>query len=333
MAEIRLKSSEFRRDREATWRQLERLVDKIERGGLKSLSATELTALPMLYRATVSSLSVARTIALDWNLLSYLETLSLRAYTCVYGTRQGLGAVVRSFLARDLPRAVRAARWHVLIAAALLALGVLIGWLLVAQDMAYFHLFVPLDLAGSRGPMSSREDLAAVLFDNSDTAAVHLLTFSSSLFIHNLEVGILGFALGIALALPTVGLTAYQGLILGAMCGLYADRGLTTEFIAWLLVHGVTELLAITLCFAGGLKLGETVLFPGRLTRRDALARNGPEAAKLVICGIAMLAVAALLEGIVRQVVTDTGVRLAIGATTAAGWAAYFLLAGRAPRS
>ena len=60
-----LKSYEFRREREASWRRLERLVSFVERGSLDALSDRERIELPMLYRSTLSSLSVARSISLD----------------------------------------------------------------------------------------------------------------------------------------------------------------------------------------------------------------------------------------------------------------------------
>ena len=110
---IALKSSEFRKGREQGWRDLETLVLRFERRGVRSLSLDELERLPILYRAALSSLSVARTIALDRNLLLYLENLALRAFLVVYGPRIDPVAGVRDFLRRDLPAAVRAARWHV----------------------------------------------------------------------------------------------------------------------------------------------------------------------------------------------------------------------------
>ena len=85
--ELVLKSSEFRKGRQDSWRELEGLVGRVERRGVRSLSLDELQRLPILYRAALSSLSVARTIALDRNLLLYLESLALRAFLAVYGPR------------------------------------------------------------------------------------------------------------------------------------------------------------------------------------------------------------------------------------------------------
>src|ERR1700745_2015490 len=86
--EIVLKSSEFRKGRAEGWLELERLVTRVERQGIRRLSWDELQRLPILYRAALSSLSVARTIVLDRNLLLYLETLSTRGFLRVYGPRR-----------------------------------------------------------------------------------------------------------------------------------------------------------------------------------------------------------------------------------------------------
>ena len=67
-----MRSVEFRREREATWNELEGLITAADKRGLRSLSAEERARLPHLYRATLSSLSVARSISLDQALTTYL---------------------------------------------------------------------------------------------------------------------------------------------------------------------------------------------------------------------------------------------------------------------
>src|SRR5262249_39541166 len=114
-AELVLKSREFRKGREEGWRELEQLVQRVERRGARSLAVDELERLPMLYRAALSSLSVSRTIALDRNLLLYLENLALRAYLVVYAPRANPLDGLRAYFTHDLPATVRAARWHILI--------------------------------------------------------------------------------------------------------------------------------------------------------------------------------------------------------------------------
>ena len=54
-----LRSYEFRREREKSWRELEKLIARANSSGIRSLSATELNRLPALYRAAASSLNAA----------------------------------------------------------------------------------------------------------------------------------------------------------------------------------------------------------------------------------------------------------------------------------
>ena len=62
---LALKSHEFRKEREAGWTELDQLVAIARERGIDSLSTADLRRLPLLYRAALSSLSVARAIALD----------------------------------------------------------------------------------------------------------------------------------------------------------------------------------------------------------------------------------------------------------------------------
>jgi uncharacterized membrane protein SpoIIM required for sporulation len=332
-SELILKSSEFRRGREASWRELEGLVARVERRGTRALSLEELQRLPILYRAAISSLSVARTIALDRNLLLYLESLALRAFLAVYGPSASPWEGLRAFFASELPAAVRSARWHILIAALALLVGTVAGFLLTIQDEAWFWSLVPSGLGGGRGPSSTRADLYdKEIFAPWPGAAESFGIFANVLFSHNTLVGILTFGLGLGAGVPTIMLTVYQGLPLGAFIALHYNRDLTVDFLGWLAIHGVTELGALILFAAGGLVIAEKILFPGRYSRLENLALHGRLAAQMAAGAILMLFVAAILEGGFRQLVQSTPLRFAIGFGVGALWLVYFCYGGRGAR-
>jgi len=324
-----LRSTLFRREREATWKRLADLVARIERNGIATSSAADLLELPVLYRATVSSLSVARAISLDRNLLVYLESLTARAYFCVYGARQRFGEVFRHFVAVGLPRTVRAARWHIALAAVILALGVATGWILVDLDSAWFYSLVDPQTAGGRDPEASSTLLRNTIYDEDSHLTDLLIAFASFLFTRNATIGIMCFALGFALGLPVVYLLFVNGLGLGAFFAVFAAHGLAADFAGWIAIHGTSELGAIILCGAAGFRMGEAVAFPGRLKRSAALKTRGRDATIIVLGAIAMLFAAALLEGLGRQLIDDMGWRFAVGGAALAGWFAYFGLSGR----
>ena len=331
--ELVLKSREFRKGREDGWRELEELVRRVERRGMRSLSLAELERLPMLYRAALSSLSVARTIALDRNLLLYLENLALRAYLAVYGPRVSPIEGLRAFFMQDLPAAVRAARWHILIAALALLVGIAVGFILTVQDEAWFSAFMPAGLAGGRGPASTAASLRdKELFAPWPGPVEAFGVFANVLFSHNTLVGLLSFGLGLAAGIPTLLLVAYQGLGLGAFVALHYDRGLLVDCLGWLSIHGTTELGALILLSAAGLVIADKILFPGRYSRVENLALHGRQAALIAVGGILMLFVAGILEGGFRQLVQSTSLRFAIGWTIAALWLIYFSRCGKGAR-
>jgi uncharacterized membrane protein SpoIIM required for sporulation len=331
--EIVLKSSEFRKGRAEGWLELERLVTRVERQGIRRLSLDELQRLPILYRAALSSLSVARTIVLDRNLLLYLETLSTRAFLAVYGPRANPITGLRAFFAQELPAAVRSARWHILITAITMLLGVVVGFMLTVQDETWFNSFVPSGLSGGRGPSSTRADLLnREIFAPWPGLVESFGIFAGVLFNHNTLIGIMMFGLGMGIGIPTIMLTLYQGLPLGAFIALHHNRDLTIDFLGWLSIHGVTELGGIILFGAGGLVIAEKMLFPGRYSRLENLAMHGRLAGQMAVGAVIMLFAAAFLEGGFRQLIHSTPLRFAIGFGVGALWIAYFSLAGKGQR-
>jgi uncharacterized membrane protein SpoIIM required for sporulation len=323
---ITLKSAEFRRTREQGWLDLETLIGVVERRGVRALAPPDLQRLPQLYRSALSSLSVARAIALDRSLLLYLESLALRAYLAIYSPRVTLAEAGRQFL-YAFPAAVLSARRHVLIAFLAMAIGAIAGFWLTVEDESWFTTFVPGWLSDGRGVASTHASLlSGEIFAPWPGFAVSLGIAANFLFSHNTVVGIMAFSLGLFAGVPTVVLLAYQGLTLGAFLALHYDRDLTVDFLGWIAIHGVTELSAIVLFGAGGLVLAEKMLFPDRYSRVDSLALHGRRAAEIAVGAVMMLFVAAILEGEFRQLVASTPWRFVIGGATAVGWLSYICL-------
>jgi uncharacterized membrane protein SpoIIM required for sporulation len=325
MKRATLKSSQFRKEREASWRELDALVGRMEQKSTVELEPSELMRLPSLYRAALSSLSVARAISLDRSLLAYLENLANRAYFQIYGPRAGLGEVLAGFFGRSWPAAVRAIGRPVLLSIVVMTLSALAGYWLTTGDVEWYYTLMPEDLAGGRSPASSTESLRAALYDGGDEDGGSLTVFSSFLFVHNSRIALLCFALGIALGVPTLLLLVSNGLMLGCFFALYAGRGLGFELGGWLIIHGGTELLAVALCGGAGLAIADAFLFPSQRTRLQSLAERGRVAGLVAVGAVVMLLIAGILEGIGRQVITDDFMRYTIGLGMLALWSLYFL--------
>jgi uncharacterized membrane protein SpoIIM required for sporulation len=317
-----LRSDRFRLDREADWQRLEAIVTRMEKGRLRGISDEDLLALPGLYRTVASSLSIARETSLDAATLGYLEALVQRAWFVVYGPRSSLFEWLRGFLGGGWSAAVRAIGFDILVALGVMIAGVVVGWLLVAHDPEWYYALVGRGMAGPRVPGANAEVLRGTLFDGPKQDG--LSVFAAQLFSNNAQVSILAFALGFAFGIPTLLLLVQNLALLGAMAWLYHGAGLLPEFAGWISVHGTTELFAILLAGAAGLHIGRALAFPGDRPLLQASAEAGRRAAVVMTGVVLMLVVAALLEGFARQLVNDTGGRLAIGGFMLAAWCAYF---------
>lgn len=324
-----LRSERFRSEREDDWRELDRLIRKAERRSVRALSVDELLNLPVLYRSAMSALASARATSLDQALVVYLESLCSRAYYFIYGVRSRPLERVADYLARGLPAEVKAIWRETLISAGIFVLGAVVAFALVHADPDWFYSFVSDGMTQGRDPSATREFLRSTLYDSD---AEGLSFFASFLFTNNAHVALFAFALGFMLGLPTVYLIASTGCSLGALLAVFSAQGLGFELGGWLSIHGVTEISAIILAGAAGMRIGWRMGFPGESSRMDALVAAGRRGAMVMGGVVIMLACAGLLEGFGRQLITNDWARYGIGAASGVFWLIYFYLPRRKAR-
>ncbi|TNE64352.1 MAG: stage II sporulation protein M [Alphaproteobacteria bacterium] len=330
MATPGTKSYQFRMERQEGWLQLEDYVRRAEKDGIAALSAREVFELPHLYRGALSSLSVARSISLDRNVVDYLENLTARAYFLLYGHQRPAGQAFMRLLARSVPDAVRSISREFLIITAVFLIGLFAAFFLVLENPDWYFTFIDQSMAQGRQPGASVEDLREPLYAVKDVGD-GLDVFATQLFTHNAQVGLMAFALGFALGIPTLWLVFANGSTLGAFLALYYSKGLLFEIGGWLIIHGSTEILAILLCGAAGLAIARHYIFPGRMSRLQALAVHGRKAALVAFGCLLMFLLAGLLEGFGRQQIVSDGLRYGIGIFMLGLWTLYYLRAGRGP--
>jgi uncharacterized membrane protein SpoIIM required for sporulation len=314
-------ATRFRKAHEGDWARLDQLVTRMEKRSIRSLSDDDLLALPGLYRTTISSLSVARDTSLDRALIAYLEQLCTRAYFQIYGVQTPAHRQIARFFAHGWPEAVRALWRETLICVLLTAGAAILAYLLIRNDPSWFYSMIPEGLTEGRDPSASAVFLRSTLYEKHQD---FLMVFATFLFTHNAQIAIFAFALGFAFGVPSLLLILYNGLMLGAILEVFAAKGLGENMAAWLMIHGTTEMFAICIAGAAGLKIGTAIAFPGADSRMAAAVKAGRISATAMIGVVLMLAVAGLLEGVGRQTVESDGLRAAIGIAVLTGWLVYF---------
>jgi uncharacterized membrane protein SpoIIM required for sporulation len=305
------------------WDELEALLGKA-RKSLYRMSPEELSRLDVLYRRTTVHLAQVATRTTDAPLIAYLNGLTAAAHSLIYlpprkSAWQGAGKFAALGFARLVAR-----RWpYHAASAALLIAGALLGYFASMHDpLAAYALMMPGDV---RSPGSTPEQLQEVLRHGRDTGGGEKFAFASMLFGHNLNVGIMAMALGVLGGVFTTVLILYNGMTLGAFVAIHHRAGIHSELWAWILPHGITELLAIVLFGGIGLLFAQAVISPGLLSRAESLKRTGIEAGQMCLGAGVMLVLAAVAESYLRQSHLRAAGRLAFAAGTALFWTLYFV--------
>jgi uncharacterized membrane protein SpoIIM required for sporulation len=310
------------RDQTATQRFGE-LLDRAESLGWR-LSFEELRELARLYRISSARLAILRSRDRDPEAIHHLNALCVRAYTHLQVSAPRPQRVRSFFLARFPATLAATARLQALVALLMLG-GAMVGWTLVSVNPAALGACVP----ASMYPPIMLERLAGSASERARFLAHSQLDFgsksifSASLVLHNTKVGLLAFTTGILAGIPTVLLVFYNGLTLGAFVWIFSrDRG-WPMFWAWLLPHAIPELLAVTLCAAGGLAVAKAVVAPGRDGVAAALRHAAVPALYLVLGAFPLFIVAAAMESFVRESALSAGARFVAAAAALTGIAVY----------
>ncbi len=306
--------------RKREWERLEKLIQLIERDGVRPLSQTELVEFGQLYRRGASDLAIAQRDFPNHDVAVYLNQLMSRAHPVVYRGEPLIWRRLKNFYRRGLPQLYRETLPFMAAAALLL----FIPWL-AAGIAIYFnpsgasYILPPSLIADIESGTRWWQDLNEA---NQVGAALIMR--------NNLSVAFLAYAGGILLGLLTVYVLAMNGVTFGAVFGLlhyYNHQAPLYEFVAG---HAFLELSEIVMAGGCGLLLGYALLRPGLLSRRDALGNAAQKSIRLLLGTAPLLIVAGAIEGLISPSdAIPALVKLGIGLLTGILLYAYLFLVGR----
>jgi uncharacterized membrane protein SpoIIM required for sporulation len=226
-------------------------------------------------------------------LIQRLEGLVTRGYQVLHRPRPGTTRELIRFVVHDFPVAVRA-EWRMVALATLLFLGPgVLSLIAVLIDPAFIYALVPVE-AVDQLEASYRVDNER--FGLQRGASTDLMMFGHYIR-HNIGIAFQCFATGLLWGIGSMFFLVYNGVVLGAMSAHIINLDYNVTFFSFVISHGSFELTAIVLAGAAGLKLGLSLLLPGRQRRVDALKSACVPASRIIAGVILMLVMAAFLEG------------------------------------
>lgn len=291
------------------WSRLEAAAQQAETHGLKSLDAGELREFGLLYRQAAADLSAVRTDAGSRTLEEYLNGLVARAHNFIYSGKQMGWRSVGRFMAWQYPRIFRRLLPYTAAATGLCLAGALLGVIVTLVRPEFMHAMLGQKMIDTIEQHRMWTDSIVGLEPQA----------ASGIMTNNIGVCFATFAGGLTAGIWTVLLMFGNGFQIGVIAVACAQHGMSLSLWSFVAAHGALELPSIFISGGAGLRLAAGILFPGYLRRRDALARAGSEAVRLLAGVVPLLVIAGTIEGFLSPSKAPVGVKFGLSAVLFAG--------------
>lgn len=316
-------STRWLEKRKPHWSKLEGLLNQSAKGGLKSLSRSDLQELSLLYRQTAADLAALREDRGSMHFARYINQLLVRAHNTIYSGRKASPKAVVSFFLHSYPAAFRRNLNQCLLAVAIFAVAGVVGAVLTYQNPDFKVKLL--------GPQMVETIDRHEMWTHSIVGIKPLA--SSAIMTNNMSVGFTTFALGITGGVGTVYMMAFNGLLIGVIGVACWLAGMSLQLWSFVAPHGVLELPAIFIAGGAGFRIAQGLLFPGVLPRRESLVRAGSEAVQLLLGTIPILIIAGLIEAFVSPTGLAVSLKFSLAASLFVLLGVYLFGMGRRPRN
>ncbi len=278
---------EFLQRRRQSWQQLENLLGRANRE-LSRMSQQEIDHLGQLYRLATSDLALAQRDFPGQQVTVYLNQLVGRAHWVIYRGEPLRWRGLTTFFRRTFPQLYRALLPYTTLAFALFTLTALAAFAVVAANPDAVYVL--------EGP-AIRPLVREVEDGKLWTEIAPSVRSAASAFIltNNIRVTFIAFAGGITGGLLTAWVILQNGLHLGGIFGLLTVHGLAGGLAEFVVAHGFIELSVIFAAGGCGLYMGDGLIRPGLLSRREALVQRGQVAVRVILGCAPLLVVAGLI--------------------------------------
>jgi len=294
--------------RTESWRRHESLLSM--QRGRKDLQSEDVLEFVHGYRSLSRDVSLARHALPGSQITMYLESLLLRSFDVIHRKPQNLARQFIYLLRYELPLVIHELRGAIIACLSIFLFSAFIGWWLV-------HTYPELISMFASPKMIDTVQKGGLWTDNILNVAPSSI-LSQTIMLNNIVVTMTAFVLGTLYGLGTLYIMSLNGAMLGAVFAFTARYNLADRLFEFIIAHGIVELSVIILAGAAGMKLGEALVRPGQMTRRDAFNKAAANAGKIIAVGAFLLVGSGLIEGYVSpNPVFGLTTRIAIGVSYA----------------
>jgi uncharacterized membrane protein SpoIIM required for sporulation len=324
-----MKQKQFEIQNEALWDQINSILEQKnqkKKPKKDSAPAVALHEFPALYRRLCQNLALALQRGYSPALTDYLQKMVGDCHQLLYGTAVERPMTLHRWLLREFPQRVRE-EWRLLlfINLAFWGVGIVVGLLVWFQpEMAYS--FVSPDKLEKMRQMYMSDKIGVGRGAEGDFAMFGMYIWN------NISIDFRTFGAGVFGGLPALYIMGVNGLSMGAVASwLSADLATRHNFWSFVITHGSFEIVGMLLSGVGGMRLGLSLIHPGRLSRRRALYAASQRMFPVLVGASILTFIAAFFEAFwSASPVIPHAVKYAVGALCWLLVIAFFIFAGRA---
>lgn len=280
---------------------------------------------PEHYRLLCHHLSLARSRHYSPLLVERLEQLVVASHQVFYKRKTHFLESILTYFSAGFAQSVRK-EWRCLLVSAVLFFGTFFGMLITLQ---YYPDMVYTVISGEQlAEMESMYEPSQDKIGRGRDSGSDFKMFGFYIF-NNTGIGLKTFASGLILGIGAVFTLLFNGLMIGGVAGYLTYIGYSSTFWPFVSGHSALELTAIVLAGAAGLKLGFSIISPGRKSRLRSLRDSAGEAVYMMYGVAAMFIGAAFIEAYWSSMSgVPAMVKYIVGIVNWILLIAYFLLAG-----
>ncbi len=243
----------------------------------------------------VNDLGYSKTFYPHSKVTAYLNGLASKIYLGIYKNKKEETSRIFRFWRTELPLVVGKHHREVLFAFLIFILFAIIAAFSAAHDQGFVR-----GILGDDYVEMTEDNIS-----NGNPFGVYKDSESFMMFvkiaINNIQVSFLVFIAGFLLSLGSVWFLLVNGVMVGAFQYYFFAKGIGWDSVLVIWIHGTLEISSIILSGAAGFMVGNSILFPGTLTRLHSLKLGTKDGLKLLIGIVPLLIIAAFLEGYVTR--------------------------------
>lgn len=244
-----------------------------------------------LFVELTDDLAYARTFYPKRSVRVYLNSLAQRIFHDLYKKKRTPLKKFFSFWTDGLPLEMYRARWTLLTAFVIFAIGMLIGIVSTIDNENFLGSVIGYDYVAVAEHNIDQGKPMSIYGDGSEELSFVMIA------VNNLMVAMMAFLLGIFFSIGSGVYLFFNSIMVGAFQWFYVVRNLTLASFLTIWIHGAFEIPAIILASTAGIVMGNGFLFPKTLTRGQSLIISAKRGIKIMIGIIPFILLAAFIEG------------------------------------